>query len=261
MQNIRLKPDDIDEQNRRFEQHPLRQPLFLNSVPKSGSHLLRNIVRMFVPIPQQYQRDFIQHSTLEEHLAAFDPRANLMSWGHLFFSDAAAIELAKVRKLLILRDPYDWVLAKVRFILSDQFTGKLDYLKTEDIRVDQLINLAIFGIVNKDPDMSTVFTHNAVAWLGTDTYLVRYEELVEMVANVESAQADSYFRSLLDACGIERPADWRDRVRIGADRKRSGTARENLSLGSKQVPVELSPIQRQIVDFAAPGLRAILGYA
>lgn len=260
MQHIRVKPDDIDEQNRRFEQQPLRQPLFLNSVPKSGSHLLRNIVRMFVPVPQQYQRDFIQHSTLADHLDAFEPRACLLSWGHLFFSDAAAIELAKVRKLLIVRDPYSWVLAKVRFVLSDEFTGKLDYLKKEEISIDQLINLTIFGIVNKDPDLATIFTHNAVAWLGTDIHLVRYEELAAMAGDLESEQADAYFAALLEACGITRPEDWRERVRIGSDRKRSGTARENLSMGSRQVPEELSAIQRRIVDFALPGLRAILGY-
>lgn len=260
MQHIRVKPDDIDEQNRKFAQQPLRQPLFLNSVPKSGSHLLRNIVRMFVPVPQQYQRDFIQHSTLEDHLVAFDRRTSLLSWGHLFFSDAAAIELADVRKILIVRDPYSWVLAKVRFILSDEFTGKLDYLKREEISVDQLINLTIFGIVNKDPDLATIFTHNAVAWLGTDIHLVRYEELVAKVRDLDGEPADAYFARLLAACGIERPDDWRERVRIGADRKRSGTARENLSLGSRPLPDELNEVQRRVVDYAAPGLRAILGY-
>jgi hypothetical protein len=260
MQHIKVRPDDIDEQNRRFTQQPLRQPLFLNSVPKSGSHLLRNIVRMFVPVPQQYQRDFIQHSTLEDHLAAFDPRTSLLSWGHLYFSDAAAIELSGVRKILIVRDPYSWVLAKARFLLSDEFTGKLDYLKRDEISVEQLINLTIFGIVNKDPDLITVFTHNAVAWLGTDIHLVRYEELVTMIRSLDGEQADLYFAALFDACGIERPHDWRERVRIGSDRKRSGTARENLSLGSRQLPNELNQIQRQVVDYAAPGLRAILGY-
>ena len=35
-------------------QAPLtRGRVFLNSVPKCGSHLLRNIIRMFVPVDQQ----------------------------------------------------------------------------------------------------------------------------------------------------------------------------------------------------------------
>ena len=68
-------------------------PVFLNSVPKCGTHLLRNIVRMFVPVEQQYHKTFIQHAILGQHMAAFNPATPMLSWGHLFFSDAAAIAL------------------------------------------------------------------------------------------------------------------------------------------------------------------------
>ena len=76
---ITVKPDTLDEENRKFVQRPLSQPLFLNSVPKSGSHLLRNIIRMFVPVESQYQAEFIQHHFLQQHLAAFDPTKNRLS--------------------------------------------------------------------------------------------------------------------------------------------------------------------------------------
>ena len=46
MPTVRMKNDTLNEENLRFEQQPLRQTLFLNSVPKCGSHLLRNIIRM-----------------------------------------------------------------------------------------------------------------------------------------------------------------------------------------------------------------------
>ncbi|WP_293841589.1 hypothetical protein [Sphingopyxis sp.] len=72
MPEVTVKADTLDAENRRFVQAPLRQPVFLNSVPKSGSHLLRNIIRMFVPLDQQYARDFIQWPTLQQHRAAFD---------------------------------------------------------------------------------------------------------------------------------------------------------------------------------------------
>jgi hypothetical protein len=61
-------------------------------------------------------------------------------------------------------------------------------------------------------------------------------------------------------CGIAMPADWRERVRIGADRKFSGTARENLTGLPFTIPDELPDAQRRLVDFAAPGLRPLLGY-
>ena len=81
-----LKPDTLNEENRKFDQRPLAQPLFLNSVPKSGSHLLRNIVRMFVPVEQQYDAQFIQHQIIQEHLGAFADHRNFLSWGHLLFT-------------------------------------------------------------------------------------------------------------------------------------------------------------------------------
>lgn len=260
MLRVHVKPDDLDERNREFVQQPLVQPLFLNSVPKSGSHLLRNIIRMFVPVPQQYHRDFIQHASLTHHLAAFDRRMNLLSWGHLPFSDGAAIELSGVRKILIVRDPYSWVLARTRFFISDQFTGNLDYLKTDRLSVDQLINLMIFGIVEKAPSMADIYMHHAAAWLGTGAHLVRYEALVQALKTLGSDEAEAYFADLLAACGITMPEDWRERVEIGADPGQSGTARENLSVPEIVIPQELSAQQRALVDYAAPGLRALLGY-
>ncbi|MDX1704759.1 MAG: hypothetical protein R3235_10755, partial [Altererythrobacter ishigakiensis] len=65
---------------------------------------------------------------------------------------------------------------------------------------------------------------------------------------------------LLEACGINMPNDWRDRVKIGADPANSGTAKQNLSGNLTSLPKELTEQQRAIVDFASPGLRAILGY-
>ena len=57
---------------------------------------------MFVPVEQQYRAQFIQWPNLREHLGAFDPARNYMSFGHLFFTDGSALELAHVRKVLLL---------------------------------------------------------------------------------------------------------------------------------------------------------------
>lgn len=261
MQRVNLKPDSLDQENRRFEQAPLTQAVFLNSVPKSGSHLVRNIVRMFVPVSQQYQRQFIQHANLEEHSGAFNADFPMLSWGHLPFSDASAVDLTGVRKILLVRDPYSWVIARARFFVSDEFEGNLDLLKRGMLSVDELINLMIFGIYQRAPSLNEIYTHNALAWLGTGVHLVRYEEILRHVKVVETPEAEAYFRDLFAACGITLPGDWRERVRVGADPAQSGTARENLSTKTGlEFPGALSDIQRRLVDFAAPGLRQLLGY-
>jgi len=56
------------------------------------------------------------------------------------------------------------------------------------------------------------------------------------------------------------PENWRERVEAGADRRRSGTARENLTGISIELPETLPERHRRLVDYAAPGLRRLLGY-
>ena len=258
---IKLKPDTLDLENRRFEQRPLRQPVFLNSVPKSGSHLLRNIVRMFVPVEQQYKEQFIQWANLQQHVQAFHPARNLLSWGHLWFSDASAVETQPARRILLYRDPYDWVLARARFFVSDEFQGNVQQIKEGQLSVDSLISLMIFGIHPKAPPMADIFTHNAVSWLATVDHVVRFEDLRSHLKALDTPQAGEYFGALLSACGIHPiPADWRERVRVGSDVRQSGTARENLTGQGIEIPETLSPLHKALVDYAVPRLRALLGY-
>ena len=262
MPRIVAKQDNLNKRNAEFPQQPLREPVFLNSVPKCGTHLLRNILRMFVPVEQQYHAAFIQYAILRQHRAAFSPAAPKLSWGHLLFSDDSAIAVRGVHHIVQVRDPYDWVLARARFFLSDNFQGALEHLKRGSVSIEEMLNMMIFGIHNKAPSLNDIFTHNAVAWLGTDAVLLHFEDLLQHVTHLDAPEAESFFAGLLRNCGIGRlPDDWRERVRIGSDREQSGTARENLSGGGAlRVPDELPDVQKRLVDYAAPGLRAVLGY-
>lgn len=261
MPTITARGDNLNELNRNFEQHPLTVPVFLNSVPKCGTHLMRNIVRMFVPVAQQYHQVFIQHPILGQHRGAFSRDRPMLSWGHLLFSDDAVIALKYVQHTVLVRDPYDWVLARARFFLSENFQGSLENLKGGNVSVEEVMNMMILGIYEKAPTLQEIFLHNAIGWLGTKAEIVRFEDIIEHLKNLESPKAEAYFGALLGKCGVaELPADWRERVRIGSDRKQSGTARENLSGNNFDVPDELPEMQKRIVDHAAPGLRELLGY-
>lgn len=257
---VSVKPDTLDDENRKFDQHPLRQPLFLNSVPKSGSHLLRNIIRMFVPVESQYQAEFIQHHFIQQHLAAFDPCRNMLSWGHLFFTEEFKALLANVRHIVLVRDPYQWVLARARFVLSNEFQGGLDPLRRPEVSVSSILNLMIEGTRPQLAPLAITYHYNAVAWLDAGVHLVRYEDLVGALRDLEGGDSESYFSSLFEACGIQRPDNWRERVQIGSDRKQSGTSRENLTGVAVKIPSELPDEQKRLVDLALPGLRALLGY-
>lgn len=262
MPKIVVKDDNLDELNTNYVQNRLLEPIFLNSVPKCGTHLVRNVMRMFVPVDQQYSSAFIQHAVLRKHQVAFSQLIPHLSWGHLLFSDDAAVVLRHTHQIVQIRDPYDWVLARARFFLSDTFQGSLEHLKGGNAAIDEVINMMIFGIHGKAPSLREIFTHNAVAWLGTKARVLKFEELLGHVRNLDTEEAETFFSNLLRDCGInELPNDWRERVRVGADRQQSGTARENLvGGGDVVVPKELSPQQKDLVNYSAPGLRSILGY-
>jgi hypothetical protein len=261
MQRVFLKRDTLDQENGRFEQAPLKEQLFLNSIPKSGSHLLRNIIRMFVPVGQQYQKQFIQHAILADHAHIFRSPSPMLSWGHLAFADDSAVALKGVRHILLVRDPYSWVLARARFFISDEFQGNLELLKQGRLRADELMNLMIIGIYQKAPSLADIYDHNAVGWIGTGINLVRYEDIVKHLQSLDEPAAESFFSGLLGHCGIDLPDDWRDRIRVGSDPAQSGTARDNLNTATDVIfPAELPEVQRRLVEYSAPGLRALLGY-
>jgi hypothetical protein len=261
MPTINAKPDNLNSLNGNYHQASLTEPVFLNSVPKSGTHLMRNIMRMFVTVEQQYHDAFIQIPILRQHLSAFSQSAPKLSWGHLLFSDDSAIALRNVRHIILVRDPYSWVLARARFFLSDTFQGSLEHLRGGNVAIDEVLNMMILGIYGKSPTLQEIYTHNAVGWLGTKATVIKYEELVNNVINLESDGAERFFSQLFEATNLgPLPNDWRERVRVGADRQQSGTARENLSGLKDVIPDVLPEVQKQMVDYAAPGLREILGY-
>jgi hypothetical protein len=260
MPRVIAKADNLDERNKEFEQRPLETNLFLNSVPKSGSHLLKNIMRMFVPVEQHYTADFIQYGNLKQHYQALVANPPRMSWGHLLFADSSAGLLKNARHILLIRDPYDWVLARARFFLSDNFQGGLDDLKGGKVDIEDFLNMMIFGVHERFPNLAEIYLHNAVAWMGTSAKIIRYEDLVEHVTDLGSKKSQAFFEDLFGFATIDMPDDWRDRVRIGSDRKQSGTARENLDLGTVDIPKELPEMQKKLVDYTAPGLRELLGY-
>ncbi|MCC7267465.1 MAG: hypothetical protein IT546_09035 [Caulobacteraceae bacterium] len=257
---IRGQPDTLDEAGRKFERPRLTTPVFLNSVPKSGTHLIRNILRMFVAEEQHWNREYIQHPILRQSLDAFSAAKPWISWGHLLFSDDAAIALRETRHIVLVRDPYDWVGARTRFYLAEEFQGPFNHLKSGQMPVEDMMNMMILGLPGKLPGLLDMYTFNAVAWMGTRAVMVKYEDIVEQVNDLSSARAERYFTRLLGDCGVDLPADWRERVETGADRKQSRTASENLSI-AVEVPKELPEAQKRLVDFAAPGLRQVLGYA
>jgi hypothetical protein len=261
MPSVTLKRDNLNSLNANYEKIKLTEPVFLNSVPKCGTHLIRNICRMFVRVDQQYDKTFVQLPNLQPNASSFYASQPKLSLGHLLFTDDSAIALQQAKQIVIVRDPYTWVLARARFFLSDTFKGSLEHLKDSKVSIEEVLNMMIFGIHNKAPTLNEIYTHNAVAWLGTGVTLLKYEDVIQHLKNIDLPEAAIFFKALLAHFGYsELPKDWKERVLVGSDREQSGTARENLAGNIAALPDELPITQKQLIEYAAPGLRRILGY-
>ena len=90
----------------------------------------------------------------------------MLSWGHMLFSDKSAITLKNVRHILMVRDPYDWVLARARFFFSENFDGSMDNLKNGGISTNDLLNLIVLGVHGKAPNLEETFDIMQPAGLG-----------------------------------------------------------------------------------------------
>ena len=101
MPTIHLQPDRLEELTGGLSRSPITTPTFLNSVPKCGTHLIKNIVRTFVPAEQHYDDVFIQLPILQRHASAFNPNKPRLSWGHLLFSDSSGIALRDAYHILM----------------------------------------------------------------------------------------------------------------------------------------------------------------
>ena len=259
---ITLNPENLEEHIGHFDRKPISVPTFLNSVPKCGTHLIKNIVRAFVPADQHYGDVFIQIPILKRHEAAFNPRSPKLSWGHLLYADNSGIALRDAYHVLMIRDPYDWVLARTRFFLSDNFRGNMENLKSGQLTIDEIMNLMIFGIHQKAPPMRDIFDLNACAWMGSRARILKFEDLLHHVKNLDADAAEEFFSGLFKPMGMESlPSDWRERIRIASDEKLSATHRDNLKEIALDVPKVLPDTQKAIVDYALPGLRQLLGYS
>lgn len=261
MPTVHLDADRFEEYTQDLIREPISRPTFLNSVPKCGTHLIKNIMRTFVPATQHYNEVFIQIPILQQHLQAFNPNDPKLSWGHMLFSDQSATALRDTYHILMVRDPYSWVLARARFYLSDNFQGNMENLKSGQLTIEEIMNLMIWGLHRKAPPLKDIFELNGSAWTGTRAKVVRLEDLTWHINNIDTIEAERFFFDLITPTGIaELPSDWKDRVRLGSKPELSGTHRDNLSGIALEIPKELPTAQKRLVDHAAPGLRKLLGY-
>ena len=253
----------INQTRAQFKSIATPHPVFLNSVPKSGTMLLRNILLMFWD-SENWILPFVEPPDFEKVETAAREKPVLCT-GHVNCTPVAVAYLRRFKKIILIRDPGAYALSYARFLLSENMreSSKISNMLIEHgLSFSELVPIVISGIMyynEQIPSVRDQFLEKCLAWTGSNPMIVRYEDLCRAVAN--PGKSRKFFEELFSFVGISLPRDWQKRVKAGADAALSTTATENLTFASSvELRRELLPGERNLLEVVAPGLRGALGY-
>jgi hypothetical protein len=264
------------------------QPVVLLTVPKCGTMLLRNILVHFIgpehfyipfvtdanyrqvlenSVPQKmfftaqvlhdlekstYLRDILENSVLQKKFFT----------GHVLHNLETADCLRKSKVVVLVRDPRSYIMAWARFFYSVQNPKDkiMKFIQANKVPLDEAITHAILGTSCEGTILSSVrdaFLLYGLAWFNSAAVVVRYEDLLTHVKQIDSPEARKYFFSILEGLDIEPPSDWKQRVLSGADKRLSATFIKGVVYDHQK---GLSKYHLDLIEVVAPNLISRLGY-
>lgn len=239
---------------------------FLNSVPKCGTMLVRNIFRMFWDAKKTIL-PFADAGSIYPMSQQARPD-QMFFCGHVDFSPFSGTSLRGMKKIILVRHPEDYCLSYARFILSKEAQERSALFKVigdHQLSFGEIVRLTITGFHYQNdmiPSVQAQFVSKALAWCDHETYLVRYEDLVFALRDMESEAAGKIFGGIFEFLQIPLPDDWRLRVTAGAAKGLSTTHPKNLTFTSSlEDRTTLLPDERRLLNVVAPGLCEALGYS
>jgi hypothetical protein len=219
-------------------------PVVVNSIPKSGTNLLKNIV-MALPNARHIE-DFSLAMTKEDpferlefvrgHISALSP--GCVYTGHVPYSEEIAncFRQYGLKQVFIYRDPRDLTVSLYHYVMMDREPRHAYYDLYAGLGSDEARLMGtILGVgegktkfitsVHSIPNIRLVFDANE-KWLSDDnTFAVRYEDLVE---NQGSCVAIT--EKMLDFLGVCSNKQFIDDIlRLGKDPSKSHTFRQGRS--------------------------------
>jgi len=245
--------------------------ILVNSVPKSGTHLLEQIVRglpnrrnygtFLSSMTSSYQ--FRERSEAETLSVIRSFLAGEVIRGHLFFSPMYEISLRnrEVVQYFIYRDPRDLVLSEAHYLRSMNRWHKLHPVFRELPSIEASISLAIRGFASgtemglQYPDIASRF-RRYYGWIESSTVCaIRFEDLIgPRRDSILREMAEIYARRLCYDVNIESLVD---HMRINIVPERSHTFRRGKKGGWRE---QFTPEHRELFQQVAGDLLIQLGY-
>ena len=225
------------------------------TVPKSGTHLLMNVMRELVG------RDRVWDDLLgTEELTHGPLRDGTLYVGHVPYTWRSYVALHPTRKVALVRDPRDVVtsLALAHFkrkVPDDELTT---LIQRESLTVTEVIDLIMLGDYGAErfPGVTEFFERYYLQWQGAVVETLSYEELLEARTGEEARER---LRTKLERVLLTdvEPGWFFDCLRRGSDPALSPTF-ERGEIGSWSQ--YWTPQNTRLFNVIAPDLRRRLGY-
>lgn len=167
---------------------PLLPPLLLNSVPKSGTHLMKQILLGIPGVAHHPRNEFyegLRKDDKENYTRLSLIKPNEFAAGHVYYSPewAGMLQQLGMKHIFVIRDLRDVVVSYVYFIVYKYpYHPLVDYLR-HDLKTPKERYLTLINGIKTDniqyPSIAEWFD-SFIGWVrAPHTLLITYEQLME----------------------------------------------------------------------------------
>jgi tetratricopeptide (TPR) repeat protein len=237
---------------------PLARPALVLCVPKCGTMLLHGLLSAALGT------DAIAPNSVVDLNASYllNTRvAGRIYFGHLMHETAVAETFAGAPKVILVRDPRDYVVANAHFqgaggVGREHWAAFLGRLDSEG-----RFGTMILGASNgrfRIPSVRESFEKYALRWMDDRTLVVKYEHLIGDSLGGSDQRVYETITAILEFVGVRAtPDDLRRRIADGSQPARSPTFRRG---GSGAWHSEFTPRNKEQFRTVEGGLLQRLGY-
>ncbi|MDQ6862663.1 MAG: sulfotransferase domain-containing protein, partial [Thermoproteota archaeon] len=245
---------------------PLTTPVFVCTIPKSGTLLLGGILRQIFGKELMYKsadKYGNRHITTEVDILSQHRLENKIYSGHIRYSEKIANLISKYPKVFLIRDPRDYVVSQAHFMnnFKRESTIERRYRALPSWKLK--LSAVIFGMTHKAARLEGVnefYNVHCIKFLSLpNTFVVKFEDIVGSQSGGNDNRALTTIRSILEfiGCTINDAETLADDVYLGSDPAKSSTFRSG-KIGSWRQEFNADHVKQ--FKLVAPGLVSGLGY-
>lgn len=160
---------------------------------------------------------------LEDHgLSKIETIENKFYNGHLYYTEESFQRIKDYKKILLYRDPRDYVVSYAHFFNSN---GRLgigidDFFKENHYSIQEIMIDVIRGInVNKNIllGVGAMYERMHLKWRSENSLPIKYEDLIGTVSGGSDDVRAATIRKILHWLNIEPPSDIMEKIQIGSE--------------------------------------------